>query len=88
MTGDNAITYENCNNKKESHIRWTEIEKYPKILRINLTRYKFNIESLTKKKLTHLVEYQQVLNLNTIKYKLISVAMHSGSTTTSGHYTA
>jgi len=95
LEGDNLYFCENCQRKQRA-IRDTFMEKLPPVLNIQLSRYVFDMETLTKRKISEKVRLPRCLVIKESKqggsdelehnFILAAVMRHQGQSAYSGHY--
>ena len=91
LQDDNQYFCSNCDCKRDA-TRQLVLEKLPPVLNVQLSRYVFDMKTLSKRK----VEDKVVLPLNLSvpagsshqRYKLTAVMRHQGKSAYSGHYVA
>lgn len=94
LTGDNQYFCSSCQTKRDA-LRFIRIEAVPPVLNLQLMRFVFDMESLTKKKLRNKIVFPETLDMRPyvasasdepLLYDLKAVLLHRGSTADSGHY--
>ena len=63
LTDDNKYACGNC-AKKTDALKYSKLDKLPKLLFIQLGRFEFDFDTLSRKKIYDLVTFPQVLNMN------------------------
>eukprot|EP01138_Halocafeteria_seosinensis_P016123 gb/GECG01016452.1/.p1 GENE.gb/GECG01016452.1/~~gb/GECG01016452.1/.p1 ORF type:complete len:1429 (+),score=205.54 gb/GECG01016452.1/:1-4287(+) len=90
LTDDNAYMCPQCNKKCEA-VRQQKVNRAPPVLNLQLLRFVYDLQTLTKKKLRHQVDFSAELSLpttsGTASYALTAVVHHHGDSPYSGHYT-
>ena len=84
---DNTIYCDFCHIKNQAYKK-TGIWKFPKILIINLKRFKMNNYGQVIGKNTDMVDYPEELNVNENCYELFAINVHHGRSINRGHYTS
>ncbi|KAL7573788.1 hypothetical protein ACA910_007817 [Epithemia clementina (nom. ined.)] len=97
LSGDNQYLCNSCDEKRDATRRLC-FQKLPPVLNVQLSRYIFDVDSLSKKKVMHKVLLPRTLNVpqreehnastENKRYVLCAVMKHQGKSAYSGHYIA
>lgn len=85
MTGENKYFCSYCQGKFDS-TRQATITELPKVLMIQLLRYKYDREISGKRKIQDVFSYPNEIELNSRCYRLVAAVFHKGESAYGGHY--
>ncbi|OQS02907.1 ubiquitin-specific protease, partial [Thraustotheca clavata] len=88
LEGDNRYFCTAC-DAKQNATRSIQLESMPPVLTLHLMRFVYDMKTMTRRKVQDAIEINSVLTVSSdIKYRLVAVLNHTGTTAHAGHYTA